>query len=610
MDLLKRIVFCLLIGAGFTCIAQEKALVDSLYAVSKTGGDTSRVNAMNELSLLFSETDTQKALVLAMKSVELSKKISDVKFLAFALNRLGSVYDYKSMPDSAFYFYSEALKKFEKIKSKSGVAAVYQNIGVLYYLQEDFEQALDYYKKALQLRGETKEEKYISKLYNNIGAVLRRQKKYDEAIAYYEKALDLKLKQNDKAGAAASYLNMAMAYEYKEDYKKAQTYFNRAIELNKEIGNYADLSSAYSGMAELQTYLNDFKKASEYAALAVEYATRSELADKMFSAYEVSWTIDTLNNNYPVAIRKLYAARALRNKMFKNEKAKALEKLKVIYETEKKDSEIELLNIENETKARQRIYLVIIIVSVCLLLLTALIFYQRSRNANLILSRQKKEIEDKTVQLQLQAEEIAKHRSQMNPHFIFNALNSLQGLILNNDTDKSITQLNALSKLMRQTLNNSESEWISLNTEIEYLRNYVNFELQRFDLKFDFEVEIDKEINPENTGIPPMLIQPLIENCLKHAGLNTRENAKIKLIIKKAGNKLHITVEDNGYGRRAGEADHQSRATGILNTRIAELNKKLGIETAGGLKFVDLKDNQNKPAGTRCEFEIGIFELF
>ncbi|MCE3226327.1 MAG: hypothetical protein K0S32_878 [Bacteroidetes bacterium] len=589
---------------------QDKRTVDSLYTVSNGTNDTSKVNALNELSLLFCETDNQKALELAIRSCDVSKKIKDEKFLAFALNRLGSVYDYKNMPDSAYFFYNEALKRFEKLKNISGVAAVYQNIGVLYFIQEDFDQALNYYKKALELRIQTKEEKYISKLYNNIGVVLRRQKKYNEAIDYYEAALEMKLQRNDKLGVAASYQNLAMAYEYKNDVPKAEEYFNKAIALYTELNDYADLSSVYSGFADLKTYMKDYKKAGEYAELAIEYATKSELPDRMFSAYEISWTIDTLNNNYPVALRKLYAARAIRNKIFRNEKMKDVEKLKMIYETDKKDNEILLLNIENETKNRQRIYLVIIIVSVTLLFLTALFFYQRTRNANLLLSRQKKEIEDKTVQLQLQAEEIAKHRSQMNPHFIFNALNSLQGLILNNEPEISITHLNSLSKLMRQTLNNSESEWISLSSEIDYLNNYIDFELQRFDSKFDFIVKLDSEVDPENTGIAPMLIQPLIENCLKHAGLNSRENAKIKLEIKKTGNKLRISVEDNGFGRKSTNSDHQSRATGILNKRIAEVNKKLGTESSAGLKFVDLKDNQGNPVGTRCEFEIGIFELF
>ncbi|MEO6304217.1 MAG: tetratricopeptide repeat protein [Bacteroidia bacterium] len=603
-------IFCILAFTLSEIKAQNNQIADSLYNLVATGKDSTKIKSLNELSRLFSETDTQKALEMAQKAYKKALTIRSDKFIAHSLNRIGSVYDYKSMPDSANDYYLQALKLFEKNNDKDGIATVYQNIGVLYYYQEDFDQAIANYKKALDIRLLTNDEKYISKLYNNMGASLRRQKKYDEAITYYQKAIELKLKQNDRQSIAASYQNIAVAYQCKKDFKKALDYLNKAIEINTQLKNDLDLGLNYTGLADLYESMGDFKKGIEYAKIAIEHAEKVDSPDLLYNSYELLWILDTLNNDYRSAVRNQYTSRKYKTKVFSTEKTNAINKLRIIYETEKKDHEIDLLNIENEAKNKQRLWMFSIIILITLLLLMALYFYLKKRKDNQLLIFQKQEIIDKTQQLQLQAEEIAKHRSQMNPHFIFNALNSLQGLILNNDNNKSITQINALSKLMRQTLNNSEHELISLEEEINYLKNYVDFELLRFDLKFDFIVEIDQKIDKENTGIPPMIIQPLIENCLKHAKLNTTPNAKIILKITNDDKKLMVSVEDNGCGRKDTETNYDSRATSIIKKRLQELNKKAGFEDTIGLKIVDLKNKNTIGIGTRCEFELPLVELY
>jgi tetratricopeptide (TPR) repeat protein len=606
----RPLIISLFLLMALLCHAQDKREVDSLYNLASVGNDTTRIKALNELSRIFIEMDSQKALGLGYRSLNLAKLTGSDRFIAYGLNRVGSVYDYKSMPDSANLCYLQALKIFEKINDKSGLAAVYQNLGVLYYFQEDFQKALANYNKALVLRRETREDKYISKLYNNMGAAFRRIKKFDSAIFYYEKALELKLKQKDLQAIAATYQNIAVVYQYKKDFKTALDYLNKAIALNSSTKSFYDLCTNNIAMADLYESMGDFKKAREYVKTGIEYGLKADNADLLFNAYELLWILDTLNNDYKAAVRDINETKKYRNKIFTREKTNAVNKMQIVYETEKKDLEISALNEENEIKSREEIMLVVVLASITLLLITLLVFYAKKRKDNALLSRQKKEIMDKTSLLQQQASEIAKHRSQMNPHFVFNALHSLQGLILSNDSGKSIAQLNALSKLMRQTLNNSEQEWISLNEEINYLNNYVNFELQRFDLKFSFEVNVDPELDKDNTGIPPMLIQPLIENCMKHAGLNTIPNAKVILTIQKSGQLLNISVEDNGSGRRNSEVSAGSRALSILEKRIEELNRKQGIDRFSNLKIVDLKDQNSRGRGTSCEFEIPYFELY
>ncbi len=156
----------------------------------------------------------------------------------------------------------------------------------------------------------------------------------------------------------------------------------------------------------------------------------------------------------------------------------------------------------------------------------------------------------------------------MNPHFTFNALNNIQGFVIDKDKEKAVDQLQLFSALMRQTLNNLENETIPLDKELEYLKTYLKFEQERFTNK----ITIDIECGDDTDGIliPPMMIQPFIENAFKHAGLQNVRDAKIILQIKSENEFLKIEISDNGNGIDVNKADlvKNSHAIFIIKSRI------------------------------------------
>jgi len=172
-------------------------------------------------------------------------------------------------------------------------------------------------------------------------------------------------------------------------------------------------------------------------------------------------------------------------------------------------------------------------------------------------------------------------RSQMNPHFIFNALNSVNSFIASNDERTANRYLTDFSKLMRSVLENSEEDFIPLSKEIELLQLYTKLEHFRFQDKFDYNIIIDEAINVDDFLIPPMLLQPYIENAVWH-GLRYKE-AKGLLQISLhtyVDDKVQIVIEDNGVGREKSKAlktDHQknqnSKGMGNIKKRVAILNE-------------------------------------
>jgi len=590
--------------------SQTKREADSLSGIILSGADSSKVSAYDEFSRLSCGTDISKAREFAFKALHLAKKNKNPKFIASSLNRLGSVYDYDNRPDSANYYFLGSLKIYEELNDYHGKGNVFQNLAVMYYYQQDFPNAHKYNLQSIECRQKTGEEKFIAQIYNNMGAMLRQEKKYDQALEMYNKALAIKIKFNDKKSLSATYQNVATVYAIKKEFKRAFDFVEKAITMDLELGNNDDLAKSYLTKADIFNLIGDNVSARNLLDLSIHTAEKTGNTDQLYKAYEMRSLLDTAMGDYKSGARDMHLSNLYKAKVFKKEKAGAIEKLKVVYETEKKDNEIALLNLENENKANRQSSLYMVIALTGLLLLISLFFYNKKRKDNLLLALQKKEIVEKTEILNLQAAEIARHRSQMNPHFIFNALNSLQGNILKKDNEKSLTQLAILSKLMRATLNNSDKEWISLTEEIDYLSQYTQFEKQRLDFDFSFKIQIDSGIDPENTGIPAMLIQPLIENSIKHAQLHLIKYPEIKFHIAKKDRLLLISLKDNGKGR-SGEFNkvHNSKALSILEKRIKEINLKGGISPGSQFVINDLKNGNDLQTGTECVIKLHYFEL-
>ena len=193
---------------------------------------------------------------------------------------------------------------------------------------------------------------------------------------------------------------------------------------------------------------------------------------------------------------------------------------------------------------------------------------------NQLNEKSKQETNRLLLERQLTETRLVALQSQMNPHFIFNVLNSIQYYILDNDVDNALNSLGRFSHLIRQMLNLSTKNEISLKEEVDFLKLYVEVENFRWKNKVNFVVNIDESIDIYNVKIPPMLIQPLLENAFVHAFDQNYANPTIMLNFNKLGDLLEINIIDNGKGMIAKEANalHESKALKIIEERLKLLN--------------------------------------
>jgi ligand-binding sensor domain-containing protein len=228
----------------------------------------------------------------------------------------------------------------------------------------------------------------------------------------------------------------------------------------------------------------------------------------------------------------------------------------------------------------------------------------------------KHEIEKKYLEYQKQLFELEQKalQLQMNPHFLFNSLNSIQSFVLNNDIDNAILYLSKFSQLMRRILSNSRESMIPFRDELQALNLYLEIEKLRFDNKFDYQIKVDPEIDDSFIEIPPMILQPYVENAIIHGLMHKEEKGHLEINISLKGETILCVIEDDGIGReRAAEIRSQSgierKSRGMLITRerLDILNQYSRDQYT--VNVIDLKDSNGEPAGTRVEVYIVYKEI-
>jgi LytS/YehU family sensor histidine kinase len=235
-----------------------------------------------------------------------------------------------------------------------------------------------------------------------------------------------------------------------------------------------------------------------------------------------------------------------------------------------------------------------------LLIIGGLIYYQSKMAAKRKISEMNNRLSEITH---------ANLRQQMNPHFIFNTLNSIQYYMYQHDKIATNNYLTKFSRLIRKILENSQHTLVSVKDELDVIQLYLELETLRFKEKFTFEITIDEEIDTLTYKIPTMLIQPYVENAVCHGLINKPDNGKLIITMQLCDHYICCTIEDNGIGREAAmeiktqkDTPHYSLGTKITESRINITNAIYGTDLKVIIK--DMKDGRNIPCGTRVELHL------
>ncbi|MFP4023883.1 MAG: histidine kinase [Thiohalospira sp.] len=543
----------------------------------------------------------------------------------------------KQMGDlpEALEYMNKSLHLYQELNSKNGIAALKLSIGAVYVHISAYSLAQEYIHKSLEYYEKTDKHFELGNAYMTLSGIYIYIKEYKLGKEYIEKAIEHYEKINFKYGICGSKLNRAIILHEEKKYKECISEFDDVIELATEIkanfyladswiyvgssylkiGNHAKAKDYLFKVTEMKNvnsqlllesflYLGDlfasqenYQEAIKYAQKVVDESKKLMLTRNTMEAYERLAAYYSKVSNYKEAFDLQKMANALKDSIFDSEKTKQLQKLEAIYQTQKKQQQIEILENENQIQQLKLQKTNIKYVSAIALLLII--------SGGLILLIRNSRLKVKADNIKLEQKLL---RTQMNPHFIFNAIAAIQHYIVKNRSLEASSYLSSFAKLMRSILQNSREEVVSLETEIQTIEDYLNLQRLRLDGNLEYKIQGKEELlDSEDFAIPPMLLQPFIENAIEHGIMKTQEQkGKIDISFKKEQKKLYIEIVDDGIGRENAKINkdnqHQSFATDITNQRIKSMRKAYKKEIH--FNIIDLKNNENIPIGTKVIFEL------
>lgn len=521
--------------------------------------------ALNSMGVAYRRLDNnEKAFQYHYEALGISTAIGNLRGRLIAMNSIANIRlsmgDYKNAIDE----FSQCLELEKQLGNNLGQAINYANLGAAYEGMGALDTAILLYNESLRYNTIEKSDKGIAICYNLLGEAYMKKGTYDVALSYLQKAAGLNDKLRDRINVAENYITMGKIFQMKNRTAAALRYLNRGLQIAQEIGSPSLVVKAYESIGESEKAGGSASNA--YTALRL--------------AYEI------------------------RDSLFREQATPQMAKLRTLYDLDKKENQIRLLKQENEInrlRLKNNTYLIIAAVILIGLLLGVVIFYARYKS-------------QKNYKVRLEYE-LQSLRSQMNPHFIFNALNSIDTLIWKRNPEMASSYLVKFSTLMRMTLHNSREKSVPLSVERDFLTLYLQLENFRHSERFTYDITIAPDINEQNVVVPSMVVQPFVENAILH-GLSHKLDGVCKIMIRftRAGNLLICEVEDNGIGRKRakemqdeGSLIRQSLGIQVTEERVRLLQKITGNKNLR-IQITDLGCEDSAHSGTLVTIKLPFVE--
>ncbi|MBK6540583.1 MAG: tetratricopeptide repeat protein [Flavobacteriales bacterium] len=533
--------------------------------------------------------------------------------------------------------YRSALGSAEAGGQKEMQASAFVNLGNLWRNMGNHPEAIRFYLEALALNEATRDSVEMSNTLNSIGSSFSAQKDHNNALTYFHRSLDLAERQGALLAQATALSNIGAMHGELGDQQKAFEYFLRSYKIAAAIPSKFGMALLQGNLGEVALKLNDHPKALAHldssitlyremdnmnglAFVLVTYAKARlasgsiaaairageealALSEKDNNLNNVHRASDALLNIYEAADRPADALRAMKKAIaardsVTNERTRRdvlqqefryLHRQEVIADSLTHKMELDQLASERtieRLRADRNRNRAMGLGGGGILLVAGIGAYTVTDR-----KRRKAKFEQQAAQLETKA-----LRAQMDPHFLYNSLNSISAYVQAKDVDSAVSYLARAARLMRLTLENSRSQEISLEQDLKAVEAYLQLERDRADGRFEYTIRIDPGVDREQTMVPPMVLQPFVENAIIHGFAQRATQGSITIHAEAQNGKLLLRVEDNGVGRPSGGAKSSSLGTAITRERLDLLSKMK--KAAAGFRYLD------REQGTCVEIEL------
>jgi len=530
-----------------------------------------------------------------------AKGNNDKEMVARTLNFFGR-YSFRT----GFYFesidyFKSSIELAKKQKIKILAPWGYQSLATLYSTIGDTKEYQNSLVKMIEASVNDKDTVFLLRGYYLLGTLFtEKAPDYHRADSLLKICYDLAIVRDDSSYASLSLANLGWNEYQARQYQKALDFYNMSLRYSLPSGKHHYAANALGNLGTIYRDMGETDKALE------KYKKSIEEAKVVNDLYELQWVYKDMSELF---LRKQDTSNAFKtyiqykeysDEQIKQSSSQGLSDARIRYEADTRKKEFELLSL------RLRNHKLIIYGSAVLLILSLAIFILTLSRARINNKRKISEMNHLIAEARQ-----ANLRQQMNPHFIFNTLNSIQYYMYQHDKLATNNYLTKFSSLMRKVLENSQHTSVPLRDELDALKLYLDLEIIRFKDKFFYEITVDEEIDTLLYKVPTMLIQPYVENSICHGLVPSENKGFIKIDLQLKDEYISCTIEDNGIGRDAAmekkrktENGHNSLGTQIVSSRLDLVNALYG--TSLKTVYTDLRRENGESEGTRVEIQIPI----
>ena len=526
-------------------------------------------------------------------SLDLALQLGDSTQLYYNYNNLGQVYRKQNLNVQAINYFYKALQINEALGDTKAISFTQNTLGAAYVVQKDYIKAMQYFRLSTALGKSNNDKKTLAYNYGAMGEVFLLQNQIDSAMYYLTIAKQLKIEIGRTKGINVADHLIGQVFYAKNDMFNSEKHFNLALAGHIKSHNKRYQSLCYAYLGKINIRQNKFDNAKILLLKGEQIAKLSHSLENLILINDALFDLYKKTKKWEKAITSLQQSNAYQDSIMNIVNGQQLQSLEIEYETQKKEQRIKLLSSENQIKSQNiKMGLGLIILLIISIVLGVYVQYTRKKQTILEQDKLKQKL----------------FRSQMNPHFIFNALGSIQNYMYKNETKKAAQFLGNFASLSRSILKYSSEESIDLEKEIETLKNYIELERMRMKDSFDYEIVLSNDLETEFIHIPPMMIQPFIENAIKHGFRDTQKDGKLRIEFEDKTEYIKVLVIDNGIGlnisSQRNNKNHESMSTSIFNQRMKYIRKK--YPKIPEMEIKDITNNQS--TGTKVSIFLPIMK--
>ncbi len=557
------------------------------YEIAKSANNQQKMAKLYNLlgKRYRANSNFQDAIWYHQQAINISEIYKYDTILADATYKQAVVFRHMDDNAQSYKLCIKALELAQHIQDTFLIHCVYNGIGNIYFNHKKYAKAIDYYSKSLEFVN-TKKHNYLGEAINTntLGESWLFLGNTDSALFYLNKSLSINLKIKSKLGQAICYNGRSLVYLKEKKYSKAIKESKKALGIQSKAITTIYQSMFRNTLGKVYLEVDSLNLAKKYLTESFEISSKKSVKREAMEATRLLVDLYRKTNDLQNMSKYINYWASYKDSITNHLITQNSESMSTLYQAEKQQREIFALKQKSEVAKlrinRQRNIFIFLFVILLFTIVLVIIIYRH------------RDLQNKLNEVDL---EQRLFRSQLNPHFIFNALSSMQNFIVTEQTEVANDYLVRFSSLMRNVLIGSRSELLKLGVELETINNYIKIQQLRFYNKFTSDIKVDESIDKETCLIPPMLIQPFIENSIEHGIKTAKNHCLLDICFKKEGDKLHITIEDNGVGIQKDapahntQRKHVSLATTIITERLDLLEKK--TKTKCSLSVINKVDN-------------------